>query len=141
MFTKENFELVLDTLKNTPLGVYKICVKNNFRPEDFYNYMRKNDGEQERYARAKEIQCEIIADDLLNIADDGINDTIVKVNEKTGEEYEIENREWLNRSRLRVDTRKWLLSKLVPKKYGDRVDVEHGGTINVISHIPDEVQP
>ena len=35
-------------------------------------------------------------------------------------EIEVENAEWINRCRLQVDTRKWLMSKLVPKKYGDK---------------------
>jgi hypothetical protein len=35
------------------------------------------------------------------------------------------------RSRLQVDARKWLMSKLMPKKYGDKVGVEHSGTIGV----------
>lgn len=36
-----------------------------------------------------------------------------------------------DRSRLQLDTRKWLLSKLVPKKFGDKVDVNHGGNLVV----------
>jgi hypothetical protein len=35
--------------------------------------------------------------------------------------------EHINRSRLRVDTRKWYLSKLAPKRYGEKVDVNVGG--------------
>jgi hypothetical protein len=41
--------------------------------------------------------------------------------------------------RLRVDSRKWLLSKVLPKLYGDRVAVDHGGgvAINVTTGVPD----
>ena len=41
--------------------------------------------------------------------------------------------------RLRVDARKWLLSKIVPKVYGDRVAVDHAGgvAINVTTGVPD----
>jgi hypothetical protein len=55
--------------------------------------------------------------ELLSIADDGSNDTYV-IDEETG--ATAVNHDVINRSRLRVDTRKWLMSKLAPKKYGDR---------------------
>ena len=42
----------------------------------------------------------------------------------------IENREFVNRSKLRVDSRKWQLSKLLPKKYGEKQTIEHEGEIN-----------
>lgn len=64
-------------------------------------------------------------EELLDIADDGSNDfmTIVKGNK----EYDIENKEVTNRSRLRVDTRKWYLSKVLPKKFGDHLDLTSDG--------------
>jgi hypothetical protein len=37
------------------------------------------------------------------------------------------NREHVSRSELRVNTRKWLLSKMLPKKFGDRVEHAHTG--------------
>ena len=37
------------------------------------------------------------------------------------------NGEAIQRSRLRVDTRKWILSKMVPKKYGTKVTAEITG--------------
>ncbi|CEJ71270.1 hypothetical protein BN1195_03615 [Chryseobacterium oranimense G311] len=78
-----------------------------------------------RYARAKEVQAEALADEILEIADDGTNDymTIVKGDMK----YNVENREVTNRSRLRVDTRKWILAKILPKKYGDKLDLTSDG--------------
>ena len=66
-----------------------------------------------------------MADEIIDIADEGVNDLMTVV--YGDEEYEKENKEVVNRSRLRVDTRKWLLSKLIPKKYGDKIDVTSGG--------------
>jgi hypothetical protein len=76
----------------------------------------------ERYARAKRLQAEYMESQLLAIADDISNDTIT-----TEDGREFENKEWVNRSKLRIDTRKWLMAKLYPKKYGDRVDVTTDG--------------
>jgi hypothetical protein len=65
-----------------------------------------------------------MGEEILDIADDGTNDymTITKGNN----EYNVEDREVTNRSKLRVETRKWLMSKMQPKKYGDKLDVTSG---------------
>jgi len=44
-------------------------------------------------------------------------------------EYNVEDREVTSRSKLRVETRKWLMSKLAPKKFGDKLEL--GGSINL----------
>ncbi len=76
---------------------------------------------EDKYIRAREAQADAIFDEILNIADDGSNDWI----EKNGEV--VLNSEAINRSRLRVDARKWMAGKLRPKKYGDRVGREDDG--------------
>lgn len=91
-----------------------------------------HDGFASRYARAREAALGLMQDDLLAISDDGRNDTVA---DKDGNERT--NVDVVQRSRLRVDTRKWLLSKLMPKQYGDRVDLNHGGEI-AINQQPDE---
>lgn len=82
-------------------------------------------GFYKQYARAREIQAENMFDEILDIADDGSNDFMTIV--KGDNEYEIENKEWTNRSRLRVDSRKWYLSKVLPKKFGDKLDLTTQG--------------
>lgn len=75
----------------------------------------------QQYARARERGYAHLADELLDIADDGRNDYITR---QTGEDGETEttlNSEHIQRSRLRVDTRKWMLSKMLPKVYGDKL--------------------
>jgi hypothetical protein len=76
----------------------------------------------DQYARAREAQADLLAEEIIEIADDTSRDTITKEN-SDGSEYEVANTEWINRSRLRVDARKWMASKLAPKKYGEKVDV------------------
>jgi len=88
----------------------------------------------EQYARAREAQADKLAEEALQIADDGRSDTYLDAdgNEKTDTEV-------IQRSKLRVDTRKWLASKMAPKKYGDKVVQEHtganGGAIQVHSTV------
>lgn len=70
------------------------------------------------YARARELCLDAWADEIVEIADDGRNDTYV--NDRGNE---VMDGDVVQRSRLRVDTRKWLMSRLRPSKYGDRIDI------------------
>lgn len=74
-----------------------------------------------QYARAKEEQADFMIEEILDIADDGSNDLMTI--EKGDMSYEVENKEVTNRSKLRVEARKWIASKLKPKKYGDKLDI------------------
>lgn len=76
----------------------------------------------EQYKVARDIQADLMVEEMLEIADDGTNDYIEKYRQD-GEIFTVVNAEHIQRSRLRVDTRKWTASKLKPKKYGDKLDL------------------
>ena len=80
-----------------------------------------------QYARARQIQAEIQADEIIDIADDGSNDWM----ERLGQEGEVLgyslDHEHVQRSKLRIDARKWTASKLLPKKFVDKVSQEISG--------------
>ncbi len=80
-------------------------------------------GFAERYARAREHQMEAWSDEIVAISDDTAQDTHTTTY-GDGTERTSPNTEWISRARLRVDSRKWLMSKLAPKKYGDRLEVD-----------------
>ena len=75
-----------------------------------------------QYARAREVQFLAIADELLEIADDGRNDWMQRRGNDERRGWEL-NGEHIQRSRVRIDTRKWMLSKMLPKVYGDKTEV------------------
>lgn len=81
----------------------------------------------EKYTKAKEAQADYLAEQLLDIADDGKNDWM-RSNDPDNPGYRFNN-EHYQRSRLRVDTRKWIASKLKPKKYGEKLDL--GGNVSL----------
>lgn len=84
----------------------------------------------EQYTRAREIQAETIFDEMLDIADDASNDWMLS--NKPDSDSWLLNGEHIQRSRLRIDARKWQLSKMIPKKYGDKTDItSNGNTIAV----------
>ena len=84
-------------------------------------------GFADRYARARLIGYNAMAEDVLAIADDGRNDWIEREQGKSA------NTEHIQRSRLRFDARRWLLSKALPKIYGDKLELggPDGGPIQV----------
>lgn len=83
----------------------------------------------EQYAQACDARVFYMAEELLDIADDGTNDWM----ERKGSDGEsvgyTVNGEAIQRSKLRADTRKWLMSKMQPKKYGEKMSVVHDGEI------------
>jgi len=85
----------------------------------FYKWLDKSDTKVKQYARACEKRAEAIFEDILQIADDQENDVY-----KDEEGREFVNHNVINRARLRVDSRKWILSKLNPKKYSDKIQVD-----------------
>lgn len=93
-----------------------------------FRWLGKHEEFRNQYAKACEARSELIADEILDIADDGTNDYVEKRNENGEVVGYTTNGEAIQRSRLRVDTRKWLLGKLQPKKYGDRTILEGGET-------------
>lgn len=83
---------------------------------------------QDQYRRAREAQADTLFDEMLDIADDGLNDWMARKNREGDIVGWRENGEAIRRSQLRVDTRKWVIGRLQPKKYGDRVtNVLEGG--------------
>jgi hypothetical protein len=89
-------------------------------------WLASNTEFRDHYARARELQAEHYLDEIVEIADDGTNDWIIRQNED-GSVDERADHEHISRSKLRVDARKWLMSKMAPKKYGDKIMQEHSG--------------
>jgi hypothetical protein len=81
-----------------------------------YDWLMDNNDFAQKYARAREKQAEHYAGEIIEICDETANDIII--DPETGAERT--NHEVVLRSKLRVDTRKWLMGKLAPKKYGDK---------------------
>lgn len=91
-----------------------------------FSWMRLHPVFLDQYARAKEESADALADEILDIADNATNDWM-KRNHGEDDPGWVANGENIQRSRVRIDTRKWIASKLKPKKYGEKVDMTHAG--------------
>ncbi len=88
----------------------------------------------EQYARAREAQADKLAEEALQIADDGRSDTYVDADGNVKTDTEV-----IQRSKLRVDTRKWLASKMAPKKYGDKVAIGGADDLGPVQTVTKEM--
>jgi len=109
---------ICEAIASHPFGVRRLRKMNPHWPsiDTIFKWKRKFKDFAERYALAKFDQIDVIVDEILDIADDGSNDYYM------GDHGLIADSEHINRSRLRIDSRKWLACKLAPKIYGDKIE-------------------
>ena len=113
---------ICDVIACSSKGIKQLCKENEYWPcPDTIFRWRKNHKEfSDQYARAKQLQIEALVDEILEIADETIHDYVANADGKL-----IIDHEHIQRAKLRIDTRKWLASKLVPKVYGERIQTEN----------------
>lgn len=107
---------------STPLE--KLCKQYEHWPvpSTIFLWRLKHPEFSEMYATAKKHQAEVLVSEILQIADDSTFDEMI-----TDDGQVKMNSEYLARSRLRVDTRKWIACKVLPKVYGDKITNEMTG--------------
>lgn len=127
---------ILEIIATSTRSLKTICSMDNMPAvSTVLRWLKDVESFRMQYAHAKECQADFMAEEMIDIADDGSNDLMTVVKGDTS--YEMENKEVTNRSKLRVETRKWIASKLKPKKYGDKLDVTtDGDKINSLPQNP-----
>ena len=122
-YSLEIIEELCERIATSIDGLHKICKSDSKFPSftQVFKWLNDEDKKEfaDKYARAREAQAELLADEIIAIADDSSNDTLI-----SDSGNEVQNSEWIARSKLRVDTRKWKASKLAPKKFGDKIDLD-----------------
>lgn len=125
-FSQEIFDKICQEISTSAKSLKKILSEEGMpNTGSLFRWIRLNEETEKQYARAREAQADLLAEEILEISDDGANDTYTK------DGQEMTNHDVIARSRLRVDSRKWLASKLKPKKYGDKTAVEHSGSVGL----------
>lgn len=114
------------------LSLRKICAMDSMPDKaTIFRWLAIHQEFRDQYAKAKEQGALVWAEEILEIADDASNDYMEQLDDEgkaAAWKFMGEN---VQRSRLRVDSRKWLLSKLLPKKYGDKIQTEHSGAVEI----------
>ena len=107
IYSEKLVKKILDEIASGK-SVISICRDEDWSPnaDTWYRWLYNKEGLSDRYAHAKSVQSEREADIILDIADNATN-----------QDYQV--------ARLRVDARKWVASKLLPNKYGDKSQIDH----------------
>jgi hypothetical protein len=108
-----------------------ICKEDRFPSEaSVRNWAIEDvDGFSSKYTRAREIQADVLVDEIIAIADE---QAVCYTDGGTAFDPDV------NRDRLRIDARKWFASKVLPKKYGEKIQTEHTGTVQLTANPLDE---
>lgn len=88
-----------------------------------FRWLAKHEEFATKYAHARDVQADLLVDEMTDIADDGSNDWMERKDDDGNNIGWRENGEALRRSALRISTRQWIAEKLKPKKYGTKVAV------------------
>lgn len=120
----------------------RAIVKSNGGPSyvTFFRWLHEYPELEKLYFIAQEQRAETHVDEILEIADDARNDWMER-NDPENPGW-VANHEHINRSRLRVDTRKWIAAKMKPKRYGDSENRSAVAVqVNVITGVPEPSTP
>jgi hypothetical protein len=113
-------EIIIDISDNGKSLISSL--KSRMSSQTFYDMLENDSEKSKRYARACDDRAELMADEMLIIADNVGGDMLILPDGR-----EVVDNAVIQRDRLRVDSRKWLLAKLHPKKYGDKIDLTSDG--------------
>jgi outer membrane lipoprotein-sorting protein len=95
------------------------CKELSISPVTILDWSKANSSFAEQYTRAREVGYKLLADEIIDIADE--KEVEVRYD---GEDTTLDlSPTAIARNRLRVDTRKWMLSKMLPKIYGDKLEL------------------
>jgi hypothetical protein len=115
-FTEEIFTTICERMAEGE-GLREICRDPEMPSRStFLRWVENDTGRQNKYQKAREALMDFYAEEIRTIAWDDSNDTI-----KREGKPDLCNHEWIARSRLKVDTLKFLMAKLHPKRYGDKL--------------------
>lgn len=95
------------------------------------DWLAKHEEFQHHYVRAREVQAYLGEDEIIEIADDGSRDFVERV--VKGRKQTVFDKQNVERAKLRVEARKWLMAKRLPKRYGEKIDHSVSGELNLTS--------
>lgn len=89
-----------------------------------YDWLSNNDEFSDKYRKATEQREDFHFEEMMEIADKALPESAE-----------------VAKAKLQIDTRKWVLSRMNPKKYGDKQQMEHSGdvAVNMISELMKEL--
>lgn len=112
---------ICNAISTSTIALLTHCKNNSHWPslDTIYKWIWAHEEFADQYARAKQLQAQVLADEIVSISDDMSQDIVYDEDGRPRQ-----NNEFIARSRLRVDARKWVAAKLLPRIYGDKIQSE-----------------
>lgn len=125
IYTDELAALICEHISSSSKSLRTICKEvEGVEVQTILSWLRDKPEFLAQYTRSKQEQAQALADEIIAISDDAKNDYV------DGEYGRVGNSTAVQRSKLMIDSRKWIASKLLPKKYGDKIEVDNKGKID-----------
>lgn len=111
----QSCKTIISFIEDYLLSLRKAVVKFNDESNDYkispstFLFLIEQHNLTEQYARVCAARQEALFDDIIDLSD--------------GDKYDVDDPIKVSRNKLQIDARKWALSKMNPKKYGDKVDI------------------
>jgi hypothetical protein len=119
---KELFTKICNDVIENKTSFNQAILNNKITLTTFYSWLIDDDSLKELYNYAREIRSDTLFEEIIVIAD--TTEEGIKIKE-TAKGTEILKGDMTDHRKLRVDARKWVVSKMNPKKYGDKVEIDH----------------
>lgn len=111
--TKANAERIFEAMRNGQ-SLRNYCSEKGLPLTKVYEWLN-SDEFRENYADAQEARADKMFDEIIGIAD----------------YCDTESKAGVMKAKLQIDTRKWVMGRMAPKKYGEKVNVDLSGTTEV----------
>jgi len=122
---KQSFEYILSEIEKGRSLRSVLEDENMPSSSTFFIWLDESEEKSKQYARATTLRADFLFDELLHIA--YTTEEGETITEKGNGQTEISKGDMLGHRRLKVDALKWALSKMNPKKYGEKIDHTTGG--------------
>lgn len=131
-YTKDIADKICEELARGK-SLVRICDEINVSYSTVMKWLTDFPDFSDNYTRAREEQAEYLADEIIHL----IDQEPAKSLNKAG--HEVIDNGWVTNQRNRIDARKWIASKLLPKKYGDKQHIELNGTLGLSDLTPEQL--
>ena len=125
-FTQEVFDDICEQMAKGK-SLRQVCDSPDMpNRSTFLRWVKGADERQAQYQLSRDASFDWIAEEAIRIADDSAGDYFIE--DRDGKSVVVPDHARVQRARLQVDTRKWILSKIAPRKYGDKVELLSAST-------------
>lgn len=124
--TREEVIEAILALVDDGKSLRQACKEIDFPRKTFEGWVDADEKLAAQYERARANRADKLFEEILFIADTPQIGTVETVKEWG---VEVQTKDMIDHRRLQIDSRRWMLGKMAPKRYGDRVELEHSGEV------------